>query len=157
MAYTFNDFYNNYRGIVYTMAIRSLNSHPDAEDISQNVFLRVHASLKNGIQVKHPENWIARITSNAITDWFRARKSHFPLLEDICAPEKPEEVTPKQKGLLEKEVEELPDVYKEVIRLHFKEEIPQPAIAKRLNTSLSNIKQRVHRAKNYLRERCLAV
>ncbi len=138
------------------MAIRSLRSHVDAEDVSQNVFLKVYTSLARGLQVKRPENWIARITTNAITDCFRTRRSHFPLLEDICAPEK-EETQQKERKILEREVEELPDKYKEVVQLHFEQGMPQPAIAEKLNTSISNIKQRVHRAKNHLRERCPAV
>lgn len=157
MTYTFNDFYNNYKGIVYSMAIRSLKSPFDAEDVFQNVFLKVYTSLKLGAQIKRPEQWIARITSNTITDSFRARRSCFPLLEDICAPEPSEETDPKQRKLLESEVKELPENYKEVVQLHFGEGVPQREIARRLNTSISNIKQRVYRAKNHLRERCLSV
>lgn len=157
MTYTSGDFYNNYGDRTYERVMRAVKHPFDADDVVQNIFLKVHTSLTKGFQVNNPENWMARITSNAISDWFRARRSHFPLLDDICAPEISEEINLREKRIIEKESRELQENYREIIDLHYNEGLPQSEIATILNISVSNVKQRVCRARNSLRERCLVV
>jgi len=63
-----------YQGVVYRIAYRKVENHHDAEDISQEAFLRAYCKLKT---LKDPNtfpSWLYAITVNLCNLWWRKRK-----------------------------------------------------------------------------------
>ena len=68
-----------FQGEVYGLCVRLLNHRHDAEDVTQEVFLRVHQHLPALQQGDRLLPWIYQITRNAIIDSYRSRKPTTPL------------------------------------------------------------------------------
>lgn len=60
----FNDIVKVYKKHVYYLAVDLSNNHDDAEDITQEVFIRVYKSLKNFRGDSKLSTWLYRITVN---------------------------------------------------------------------------------------------
>ncbi len=120
-----------------------------ADDILQEVFMRIHArigSLEDGARIKA---WIYSITRNAVVDYYRARKTLEPLPEGLEAPEIDANDLARQdiESCLLPLIERLPDRYRQALVLSEIEGLPQRQVAERLGISLSGAKSRVRRGR----------
>lgn len=73
--YSFNQIYFEYRILVYNLALHYVLNIEDAEEITQDVFVKVYqrlGSFKNNSSVK---TWIYRITVNAAIDFINHKNS----------------------------------------------------------------------------------
>jgi RNA polymerase sigma-70 factor, ECF subfamily len=66
---------NRYLKLVYTFIFRLVGNAADAEDITQEVFVKVWRNLKQFDQQKSFKPWIFRIAKNACVDFWRRRKN----------------------------------------------------------------------------------
>ena len=58
------ELYDQFRPSLFSY-LRSLNHQPDeAEDIIQEVFLRLHGALWQGVKVRNPRGWVFRVAHN---------------------------------------------------------------------------------------------
>jgi RNA polymerase sigma-70 factor (ECF subfamily) len=71
----FRDCINRYADQVYRIAYRIVGNADDARDIAQEVFIKLHGSLKSFDQEFLFSTWLYRITVNASID-FRRKESH---------------------------------------------------------------------------------
>ena len=135
-----------------------------AEDILQEVFLRIHA---HGATVRTEEKltgWLYQVTRNAITDHYRRRSGDrsSPLPEDAAdrfAMPEADEIEQAIQALLpcvRAMVEALPHPYREALMLTEYEGLSQRALADQLGLSFSGAKTRVQRAREKLRTLLLA-
>ncbi|HWQ54441.1 MAG TPA: RNA polymerase sigma factor [Bryobacteraceae bacterium] len=69
----FEGLVRRYERRVFLTALRLLGNHADAEDAAQEVFFRLHRSLRRMDPDRDPAPWIYRITVNACRDLARAR------------------------------------------------------------------------------------
>ncbi|MCL6454317.1 MAG: sigma-70 family RNA polymerase sigma factor [Alicyclobacillus sp.] len=65
----FTRLVHNYQNFVYRTAYGILRQPTDAEDVSQEVFLKVHQSLKQLRDERTFPTWLARITVRTAIDW----------------------------------------------------------------------------------------
>ena len=73
-APAFDDLVRRFKDRVFRLARRFVRSHEDAEEIVQEVFLKVHRSLP-GYRAGGPfEHWILRVATNACRDALRRRR-----------------------------------------------------------------------------------
>jgi RNA polymerase sigma-70 factor (ECF subfamily) len=75
----FSELYKRHAGLVYNMALRSTRSASDAEDVCQEVWLRVHREVG---RLRSPELfplWLRRITSHLCVDAARRKRPSVPL------------------------------------------------------------------------------
>lgn len=126
-----------------------------ADDILQDVFLKVHRSIGSLREEQRLAPWLFQITRNAIVDHHRAgadsRHEDDSALEDIAAEESA--VADEQKlaeGLLMM-IEDLPAHYRDAVRLAEIEGLGQAEMAERLGLSLSGGKSRVQRGREKLK------
>ena len=136
-----------------------LASGADAEDVVQEVLLRVFrgtSGLRDGDRFG---SWLAAMVRNAVADQLRARQRHplVPTRDGATAeaaatdPDEPDDTA--RSGLiaaLRPFVERLPAIYREVITLSELEDVPHAAIARRLSISVSGVKSRVQRGREQL-------
>jgi len=69
----FADLVEHHKDLVFTLALRMLGSREDAEEVAQDVFLKVHVSLEHFKGDSKLSTWIYRIAYNACLD--RTRKN----------------------------------------------------------------------------------
>jgi RNA polymerase sigma-70 factor (ECF subfamily) len=129
-------------------------SDPEAaEDILQDVFIKIHNRIDTLNDQDKLESWIYQITRNAIIDYYRAQKVTLDLDEKLTAPED-EDAEDAEKQLapsLKAMVNALPRDYREAILLTEFDGMSQKELGERLGISFSGAKSRVQRAREKLK------
>jgi RNA polymerase sigma-70 factor (ECF subfamily) len=138
-----------------------IRDHASAEDVTQDVLLKISTrldSLKNGERI---EAWAFRIARNSVADYFRMAKpsEHFQEHAKDLASDS-EGVTVDEESRLRSEivayirsvVEALPPIHREALLLTEYDGLSQVQLAKRLGLSTSAAKSRVQRARAMLKE-----
>jgi len=130
----------------------------EAEDILQEVFIRVHRNLCCQPQWDKPESWIYQIARNLIIDHYRRRREMVEIPESVpAAPDLPEEDPEAVLALSLKEmIDELPESYRQALILTEYQGLSQKQLAANLGISLSGAKSRVQRARDKLRDMLLS-
>lgn len=128
-----------------------------ADDILQDVFLKVHRSVDSLRDEERLAPWLYQIARNAITDHHRRERgetiSDVDTLAGLADPgDDPIVVEQKLAEGLFDMVEELPETYREAIRCTEIEGLTQAEMAVRLGLSLSGGKSRVQRGREKLKE-----
>ncbi len=72
---TFKEIYNANRLLVYNLALTYLFSVEDAEEVTQDVFVKVHQSLGKFKGAASIKTWIYRITINQCLDFIKRKNS----------------------------------------------------------------------------------
>jgi RNA polymerase sigma-70 factor (ECF subfamily) len=70
----FDELVRCYRQRVYGTIVRSIGAGADAEDVRQEVFVRVYLSLRQLRNLEVFESWLYRLTVNASYDYLRKRR-----------------------------------------------------------------------------------
>lgn len=124
-----------------------------AEDILQDVFVKIQARLG---QLKDPaklQSWIYLITRNAIIDHYRTRKETVEVPESLAAEEEPQtHETDELKVAFLRMIYSLPEPYREALVLTEFDGLTQQQLAGRLGISLSGAKSRVQRGRQQLKQ-----
>ena len=71
----FNSVYNEYQLLVYNVALNYAQNIEDAEEITQDVFLKVHESLSGFKENSSIKTWLYRITINQSLDFIKKKNS----------------------------------------------------------------------------------
>jgi RNA polymerase sigma-70 factor (ECF subfamily) len=129
----------------------------DAEDILQEVFLRIHSNLETVRDMDKVESWIYQIARNSIIDYYRGRRvlvelPDIPTKEDFPEKGAAESIAP----YIQEIVQALPEPYREALILTEYQGLSQKEMADRLGISLSGAKSRVQRARQKVRDIMLA-
>ena len=129
----------------------------EAEDILQEVFIRIHRHLCCQPEWNKPKSWIYQIARNLIIDHYRRRRETVELPESLPAePDLPEEDPEAVLALSLKEmIDGLPEHYRQALLLTEYQGLSQKQLAERLGISLSGAKSRVQRARERLRDMLL--
>lgn len=133
---------------------RRIPEEQSAEDILQDVFLKIHTRIGSLHDEEKLQSWIYQIARNAIADHYRAHKTTLDLSEALSLPTEPvaeddvvKELLPSIKAM----VDNLPSEYREALILTEYEGLTQRELAERLGLSLSGAKSRVQRAREKLK------
>ncbi len=128
------------------------------EDILQDVFLKIHTHIDTLHSRDRLASWIYQITRNAIADYYRAQRPTTELPETLVAPtslvgdDVVEELLPCVAAM----VNDLPDSYREALRLTEYQGLSQKELSEWLGISFSGAKSRVQRARAKIKEQLLA-
>ena len=71
----FEKLYHEYKTLVFNVALNYLQNVEDAEEITQDVFVKVYHSLDNFNQKSSHKTWIYRITINQCLDFIKQKNS----------------------------------------------------------------------------------
>ncbi len=129
----------------------------EAEDILQEVFVRIHRHLCCQPQWDKPDGWFYRIARNLIIDHYRRRRETVEVPENLtAASDLPGEEPKAILALSLKEmVEELPEPDRQALILTVYRGMSQKQLAQSLGISLSGAKSRIQRARKKLRDMLL--
>ena len=130
-----------------------------AEDILQQVFIRIHANMGALRDQGKLESWVYQIARHAIIDHYRSRRATVELPESLAvheeALEEPDAGTELALSLREM-VEALPEPYRQALILTEYQGLGQKELADRLGLSFSGAKSRVQRARQKVRDMLLS-
>ena len=150
-----HDFSKQLKRFIYN----HVKNEQDAEDIMQNVFLKIHnniCSLENEEKIRA---WIYKIARNTITDYYRAKRCETSLSDfetkSIVFIEEIENVNDDIAQCLKTMVDYLPEKYKTAIILTEFNNLTQKELSERLGLSVPGAKSRVQRARIKLKEMLL--
>ena len=137
--------------------LRRVSDPHSAEDILQDVFLKIHTRIDTLHQQDRVAAWIYQIARNAIADYYRAQRPISDLSEGLVAPDAmPEEdVVRELLPCVAAMVDALPDTYREALRLTEYEGMSQKELSERLGISFSGAKSRVQRARGKIKQQLL--
>lgn len=145
----------------YTLAFRLTGDPEDARDVVQEVYLRVHKSLRRFRGDSQFRTWLHRITANCASTLLgrRTKHRHEPIPEDAPLADDNPQADPSARvdvGVLRTQLTDalrgLPPKLSAVVVLRDIYDFPHEAIAAELGISESAAKVRLHRARKRLRE-----
>ena len=130
-----------------------VNDPATAEDILQDVFVKIQVRLD---QLKDPaklQSWIYLIARNAIIDHYRTRKDTVEVPETLIAEAEPESDEAEElEAAFRRMIYSLPEPYRKALVLTEFDGLTQKQLAERLGISLSGAKSRVQRGREQLKE-----
>jgi RNA polymerase sigma-70 factor, ECF subfamily len=152
---------------VYQFALKYLQDKDEAEDMAQEVFVKVWKNIHKFKTDFRFKTWIYTITKNACLDWLKKKNRPLTFSElndennnwvfaDTLADQKPSalETIQANEGVqaLSFAVEELPPLYRSTVNLRYQEDLKFREIAELLHESIDTIKTRNRRAIKSLRD-----
>jgi RNA polymerase sigma-70 factor (ECF subfamily) len=145
----FEELYRQYKSKVFGTAYRMLSNYADAEDVTQDIFVKVFKKLSSFRGDAAVSTWIYRITINACLDFRRKRKR----LEALPLSEEAEQVSVGMSlgRLIEGLIPKMPAGYREVFILHDIQGLKHVEIARVLGITDGASKSQLHRARAFLR------
>ncbi|WP_180951165.1 sigma-70 family RNA polymerase sigma factor [Marasmitruncus massiliensis] len=148
---------DQYGSRVLKLAYYYVRNYSDAEDIMQEVFLRVYQNMHSFRGESACFTWIYRITVNLCKDYLlrQGRRQTVPLVCDTCGESLPEQermFEAAEGGEVFSAVMELPLKYRTVIALYYFDEMPVKEIANALKVSECNVRARLSRGRKLLKE-----
>jgi RNA polymerase sigma-70 factor (ECF subfamily) len=167
-AKDFGNLFRDYYGKVYRVILRLVEDPSDAEELTQETFLKVQAHIT---ELRRPESfssWVYRIAANTALDFLR--RSSIPgrrelaqvSLEErkgnVSVSSSPESSLDKAESIscVRQYADQLPEQYRLVLVLHDLEGMSMAEVADVMGSSLGATKVRLHRARKRFAEICSA-
>lgn len=144
-----------YQNDVFGLCLRLLHQRQDAEDVCQEVFLRVFRSLKGWDPSRPLKPWIMGIAVNRCRTWIglRARRPEVvSYLQDLVQGQ-PADDSAELLAEIHQALEELREEYRLVFVLFHQQGQPYELIAQTLQRPIGTIKTWLHRARLEILER----
>ncbi len=132
---------------VYRLAYARTGRAADAEDVMQEVFLRLLTKAPAFRDDDHAKAWLLRVTANRVNDLWRSpwgKRLPLEAAENLPAPE-------SEPGEALQAVLALPEQYRSVVHLFYYEELSVAQIAGIMKLSRSAVKTRLSRGRALLR------
>jgi RNA polymerase sigma-70 factor, ECF subfamily len=142
------------QSLVFSIAYHLLHNVPLAEEIAQDVFVRLYQDYSKIQNSSHLVFWLRRTTMHRCLDLLRhsERHPHVPLEDvNLPAPASSEDQDPILARSLRRLVAELPASARAVVVLRFQEDLEPREIAQVLDLPVNTVKSRLQRALIVLR------
>ena len=146
--------WNQFSDRLHSFIRSRVSDEQAAEDILQEVFLRIHAKMGTLRDMGRLESWIYQVTRNAIIDYYRTQRPTDELPKTLGSWEDSHEddLVTRLAADVRELAEALPDPYREAFVLTAYEGLSQRALAEQLGISYSGAKSRVQRARLQVRD-----
>jgi len=159
---------DKYKESIYGFAYAKLLNFQDAEDVTQEVFLKAYRKLRTLRRWENFHAWLYSITSNLCKIWLRTRsrrpdgefleeKDPDILDEPSIYAYRESQARESLNESLHEALESLPEMYRQVLILYYLSGMSSKEIARFLGTSRTTVLQRLHRARSQLKEEMLAM
>lgn len=164
----FSKLIDKYKNMVYNLTYRMCNNLDDAEDLSQEAFLRAFQSLSRFNPSYKFSTWLYQITLNIVRDRFKKKSLNCLSLDAPMETDdseifrqhadhtnNPEEIfSRKEKSKnIERAILSLPLTYREVIILRHLQNLSYSEISSILKIPASIVKVRLYRARQTIKDK----
>ena len=131
---------------------KRINNQIDAEDLTQEVFYKLSNSKNENI--KNIKSWVYTIAKNSIIDHYRKKKQ---LTQEIGNIEFQEELSEKDainelSNCIAPFLNQLPEDYRDIMKLSELDDVPQKEIAERLNINYVTVRSKIQRGRLKLKD-----
>lgn len=163
----FGEIVELYKDKVFQLCFRMLGNSHEAEDTSQEAFIRAYINIERYNIDRKFSTWLYRIATNLCIDRIRKKKPDYYLDAEVAGTEgltlysqipasqlAPDEEVSKieLQEIIQNEILKLPEKYRTVIVLKYIEELPLTEISKILDLPIGTVKTRIHRGREALRK-----
>lgn len=154
---------DKYKDLAFTVAFRILDNREDAEEVSQDAFVKAYANLVQFRNQSLFSTWLFRIVYNTAVSKKRLKKVNVRSLDDVHQTITEDENVMSQheeeenKRLLHKAMQQLPEDERTMITLFYLNESSVDEIHRITGLSKSNVKVRLFRARKKLHELLIPV
>lgn len=152
----FEELYRENVGRVYAVCLRMTRDRTQAEDLTQEAFVRAWRKLNSFRGDSAFSTWLHRLTVNLVLTDLRARnrrEQRVVTTDDLTAIDKRGQTTaPRERVDLEAAIAGLPDGARNVFVLYEIEGYRHEEIAEQMGIATGTSKAQLHRAKKLLRE-----
>ncbi|MFC1714733.1 sigma-70 family RNA polymerase sigma factor [Candidatus Poribacteria bacterium] len=156
---TFGLLVDKYKAGIFALAYSRLRNFHDAEDVTQEVFVKAYQKLRSLKRWDRFLAWLCAITTNLCKDWVRtqSRRPDREFVEDqdpeiLEIPSVNAYRDNLTRGLIQDALDSLPETYRQVLTLHYFGGMNTGEIAEFVGTSPTAVRQRLTRARSQLRE-----
>lgn len=152
-------FYDKYVTRIYRFVYIRTSNQQIAEDLTQDIFLKIWQHLVDRKEIKSFQAFVFRIARNTVIDHYRVNnKQELPLeyIEDMVGDAGDSEIKKLDKLIdadtLIREINQLKPEYQEVLALRYIEDLAIDEIAEVIQKDKRNVRVLIHRALNKLKE-----
>ena len=164
----YRELVNRYRRQVYSLALRMVRRAEDAEDITQETFVRMFRALERYDPTRPFGAWIVTIASRLCIDHLRRRRlKPISMFQQGAGSEEefviefedpgpgPDLVTihREEESRAGELIDSLPEHYRIVVMMRHQQDMSYEEIAAALELPLGTVKARIHRAREILKRR----
>lgn len=145
----FRQKYEKHSQLIFKIAFLHMCSTCDAEDIMQNVFMKLLYNSPDFKDEEHEKAWLIRVAQNMCRNALKVRARQCAEYNDGVAADKERDIS---KALdISMKIKKLPASYKTAIFLCYYEDMTIKEISKTLRISQSAVKMRLKRGRELLR------
>ena len=153
----FEELVDQYKNLVFALIARTVSDRSRAEDLAQDVFLRIHRGLPYFRGDARLSTWIYRIVINVCTQDKGSARPAVSLDDPDARVATPSTIDRRFGDLelrdrLEKAIQQLPAQYRLLIAAHYLEGVQYEDLAEAMSLPLGTVKTQLHRAKRQLRQ-----
>ncbi len=159
---------DKYKGAIYALAYSRLHNFHDAEDVTQEVFVKAYQKLRILRRWDNFHAWLYAITSNLCKDWIRSRsrrpdrefiEDEDPGILEIRSLDSYRKERTRQAldESLHEALGSLPEIHRQVLMLFYLGGMSGKEMAAFLGVSPNTIRQRLYRARAQLKEEMLVM
>lgn len=152
-----------YKKAIYNTAFRMMGNREEAEDVSQEAFIRIYNSLSKYNPEYKFMTWAMKITTNLCLDSLRKRKGEtvpidegFEIKDGKDTPEE-EYIKKENQKLVQDAIMKLPEKYREFLILFHLRNLSYQEIMDVTGDSLTIVKNRLYRARQMLKEELISM
>ncbi|MFD2368728.1 RNA polymerase sigma factor [Brevibacillus sp. GCM10020057] len=151
---------HKYKDKIYTLLLRMIHDAQDAQDLTQECFIKAYHYLHSFDPERKFSSWLYRIATNLCLNALQARQKnqrHPAEWDDewLIDESSPEAILLQKEHISEIRdvIQELPEHYRIVLLLRYLEDMSYQEISAVLEVPVSTVQVRLHRAKLNLRTR----
>jgi RNA polymerase sigma-70 factor (ECF subfamily) len=160
MSITTEHIWEAFHAPLLQFILKRVPDEATAEDVLQEVFLKVHQQVEMLKDVRKLESWLYQIARNAIIDYYRSSRptvsleasDALDLPEDAPDDDIISELFPSVRAM----IRSLPEHDRQALVLTEYQGLTQKELSERLGLSFSGAKSRVQRAREKLKQQLLA-
>ncbi len=166
----FTELVSRYKNLIFSVIMRMVNDKEEANDLAQEVFIKVYKNLDKYSPEYKFSTWVMRIATNHVIDYRRKKKQEYIPLDEVLYESSEsldksipvDELSPEivffkkeDNKRLKEVVDDLPDMYKIPIVLFHEKGLSYQEISDVVEEPLSKIKNRIFRGRKMLKDALL--
>ena len=156
----FSELVEAYQKPVYNLCYRMLGTAEDAEDASQETFLRAYKSMKRYDSNRPFSTWLLSIAAHYCIDQIRRRRLSIVSIEELPVPDVPDtspglETTVssnEERRRIRKLLDTLAPTDRAAVIMYYWYDFSYDEICQALSLTMSAVKSRLHRARRAMAE-----
>lgn len=153
----FEKFFKNYLNRIYTVVYRVVRNPATAEDLTQEVMMKVYNNIHKFKEQSQLSSWVFRIAYNHAVSHVRRHKDTASIedyetkIEDGSGGHLDYLQKEELSDYIKEKLMELPENYRVALTLYHFKELPYEEIAYTMGVNIGTVKTYIHRGRNELK------